>query len=211
MYLVFSIGLDSVVLISSRTCLNLVTALVPAETTCLANSPGRTRRTTLWISRVVMVHDSEGAEGTKASVDSVANKKRQLERSRNISKKTMKYKNRVEVNQASHTSVNSSGNSELNQLRIFEATTKSTMTTQPISIPMNQEVFEKEMDFFYMSRSNLLDICTFDELYLSSIGAYQRVAIGYDEGTIMIKIGRELPVASMGSSGMIIWARKIKL
>ncbi|KAF5206841.1 hypothetical protein FRX31_003572 [Thalictrum thalictroides] len=40
---------------------------------------------------------------------------------------------------------------------------------------------------------------------------FNRVAIGYDEGTIMIKIGRELPVASMGSSGMIIWARKIKL
>jgi coatomer subunit beta' len=31
--------------------------------------------------------------------------------------------------------------------------------------------------------------------------------IGYDEGTIMIKIGREVPVASMDSSGKIIWAK----
>ncbi|KAF9616843.1 hypothetical protein IFM89_032693 [Coptis chinensis] len=35
----------------------------------------------------------------------------------------------------------------------------------------------------------------------------RRVAIGYDEGTIMIKIGREVPVASMDSSGKIIWAK----
>jgi coatomer subunit beta' len=34
-----------------------------------------------------------------------------------------------------------------------------------------------------------------------------RVVIGYDEGTIMIKIGREVPVASMDSSGKIIWAK----
>ncbi|KAJ7540716.1 hypothetical protein O6H91_10G027900 [Diphasiastrum complanatum] len=34
-----------------------------------------------------------------------------------------------------------------------------------------------------------------------------RLAIGYDEGTIMIKIGREEPVASMDSSGKIIWAK----
>ncbi|XP_066381648.1 coatomer subunit beta'-2-like isoform X2 [Miscanthus floridulus] len=35
----------------------------------------------------------------------------------------------------------------------------------------------------------------------------RRVVIGYDEGTIMIKIGREKPVASMDSSGKIIWAK----
>ncbi|XP_024518883.1 coatomer subunit beta'-1 [Selaginella moellendorffii] len=34
-----------------------------------------------------------------------------------------------------------------------------------------------------------------------------RVAIAYDEGTIMIKIGKEEPVASMDSSGKIIWAK----
>lgn len=33
------------------------------------------------------------------------------------------------------------------------------------------------------------------------------VACGYDEGTVMFKIGREDPVASMDSSGKIIWAR----
>jgi coatomer subunit beta' len=31
--------------------------------------------------------------------------------------------------------------------------------------------------------------------------------IGYDEGTIMVKLGREEPVASMDSSGKIIWAK----
>ncbi|KAJ4757210.1 hypothetical protein LUZ62_067585 [Rhynchospora pubera] len=35
----------------------------------------------------------------------------------------------------------------------------------------------------------------------------RRMVIGYDEGTIMIKIGREEPVASMDSSGKIIWAK----
>ena len=34
---------------------NLVTALVPSDTACLASSPGRMRRTAVWISRDVMV------------------------------------------------------------------------------------------------------------------------------------------------------------
>ena len=33
----------------------LVTALVPSDTACLASSPGRSRRTAVWISRLVMV------------------------------------------------------------------------------------------------------------------------------------------------------------
>ena len=33
----------------------LVTALVPSETACLASSPGRMRRTAVWISREEMV------------------------------------------------------------------------------------------------------------------------------------------------------------
>ena len=33
----------------------LVTALVPSETACLANSPGKIRRTAVWISLLVMV------------------------------------------------------------------------------------------------------------------------------------------------------------
>lgn len=33
------------------------------------------------------------------------------------------------------------------------------------------------------------------------------VALGYDEGTVVIKIGREEPVASMDAGGKIIWAR----
>ena len=39
------------------------------------------------------------------------------------------------------------------------------------------------------------------------MGAPHRVALGYDEGTVLIKIGREEPVASMDASGKIIWAR----
>ncbi|PKA57196.1 Coatomer subunit beta'-1 [Apostasia shenzhenica] len=35
----------------------------------------------------------------------------------------------------------------------------------------------------------------------------RRVVIGYDEGTIMIKLGREVPVASLDSGGKIIWAK----
>ncbi|CAI9261673.1 unnamed protein product [Lactuca saligna] len=35
----------------------------------------------------------------------------------------------------------------------------------------------------------------------------RRIVIGYDEGTIMVKIGREEPVASMDNSGKIIWAK----
>lgn len=38
-----------------------------------------------------------------------------------------------------------------------------------------------------------------------------RIAIGYDEGTIMIKIGREEPVASMDNSGKIIWAKHTEI
>jgi coatomer subunit beta' len=33
------------------------------------------------------------------------------------------------------------------------------------------------------------------------------MVIGYDEGTIMIKMGREVPVASMDTSGKIVWAK----
>lgn len=42
--------------------------------------------------------------------------------------------------------------------------------------------------------------------YKFSIGPC-RVVIGYDEGTIMVKLGREVPVASMDNSGKIIWAK----
>ena len=34
------------------------------------------------------------------------------------------------------------------------------------------------------------------------------MALGYDEGTVVIKIGREEPVASMDSGGKVIWARQ---
>ena len=34
------------------------------------------------------------------------------------------------------------------------------------------------------------------------------MGLGYDDGTVLIKIGREEPVASMDASGKIIWARQ---
>eukprot|EP00240_Pyramimonas_obovata_P003366 CAMPEP_0118928502 /NCGR_PEP_ID=MMETSP1169-20130426/5726_1 /TAXON_ID=36882 /ORGANISM="Pyramimonas obovata, Strain CCMP722" /LENGTH=852 /DNA_ID=CAMNT_0006870485 /DNA_START=138 /DNA_END=2692 /DNA_ORIENTATION=- len=42
---------------------------------------------------------------------------------------------------------------------------------------------------------------------LAVLKGSNNVAVGYDEGTVMFKIGREEPVASMDSSGKIIWAR----
>lgn len=42
------------------------------------------------------------------------------------------------------------------------------------------------------------------------INAYQgsnTVAIGYDEGLVTIKLGREEPAVSMDSSGKILWAK----
>ncbi|KAL3136098.1 hypothetical protein ABBQ32_007120 [Trebouxia sp. C0010 RCD-2024] len=41
---------------------------------------------------------------------------------------------------------------------------------------------------------------------LAYLKGSNNVALGYDEGTALIKIGREEPVASMDSSGKIIWA-----
>ncbi len=34
-----------------------------------------------------------------------------------------------------------------------------------------------------------------------------KVAIGFDEGTIMIKLGQEEPIVSMDSSGKVVWAK----
>ena len=38
-----------------------------------------------------------------------------------------------------------------------------------------------------------------------------RVALGFDEGSMMIKMGKEQPVVSMDSSGKIIWARHTEI
>ena len=46
----------------------LVTALVPSETACLASSPGRIRRTEVWISRDEMVDFLLYAANLDASV-----------------------------------------------------------------------------------------------------------------------------------------------
>ncbi|XP_022845701.1 coatomer subunit beta'-2-like isoform X1 [Olea europaea var. sylvestris] len=42
---------------------------------------------------------------------------------------------------------------------------------------------------------------------IGCIKGSRRVVIGYDEGTIMVKIGREVPVASMDNGGKVIWAK----
>jgi coatomer subunit beta' len=42
---------------------------------------------------------------------------------------------------------------------------------------------------------------------LSSLKDSNRIAIGYDEGTVMLQIGQEEPVVSMDKSGKIVWAR----
>jgi len=47
---------------------NLVTDLVPSEMACLANSPGRMRRTAVWISRDEMVDFFEYDASLEASV-----------------------------------------------------------------------------------------------------------------------------------------------
>ena len=39
------------------------------------------------------------------------------------------------------------------------------------------------------------------------VGLVCSLALGFDEGATIIKIGREEPVASMDGSGKIIWAR----
>lgn len=54
-----------------------------------------------------------------------------------------------------------------------------------------------------------LIIISFSPDYHQSYCYYtlHRIVIGYDEGTIMVKIGREEPVASMDNSGKIIWAK----
>ena len=42
---------------------------------------------------------------------------------------------------------------------------------------------------------------------LGAVKGSNNVAFGFDEGVVLVKIGREEPVASMDSSGKIIWAR----
>lgn len=37
--------------------------------------------------------------------------------------------------------------------------------------------------------------------------ALYRFVIGYDQGTIMVKIGLKFPVTSMNQSGEIVWAK----
>ena len=42
---------------------------------------------------------------------------------------------------------------------------------------------------------------------ISHLRGSNDVALGYDEGSVMIKLGREEPAMSMDSSGKIVWAK----
>ncbi len=42
---------------------------------------------------------------------------------------------------------------------------------------------------------------------LAALRGSNNVAVGYDEGSILIKLGREEPAMSMDTSGKIVWAR----
>ena len=63
---------------------NLVTDLVPSEMACLANSPGRMRRTAVWISRDEMV---DFLEYEASSVEKWSHKNA-MSQSRTLGRKT---------------------------------------------------------------------------------------------------------------------------
>jgi len=42
---------------------------------------------------------------------------------------------------------------------------------------------------------------------MAAMQSSNKVAIGFDEGTIMIKLGQEEPIVSMDSSGKVVWAK----
>ena len=50
------------------------------------------------------------------------------------------------------------------------------------------------------------------EIFLTGVlRGSNNVALGYDEGAILIKVGREEPAMSMDAGGKIIWARHSEL
>ncbi|RID50064.1 hypothetical protein BRARA_H00819 [Brassica rapa] len=61
--------------------------------------------------------------------------------------------------------------------------------------------------FYFFRLENTLNYALERVWAIGYIKSSRRVVIGYDEGTIMVKLGREIPVASMDSSGKIIWAK----
>jgi coatomer subunit beta' len=63
---------------------------------------------------------------------------------------------------------------------------------------------------FHSNTFNLENTLNYGMERVWSIGCKKgsnRVALGYDEGSVMIKLGKEQPVASMDASGKILWAR----
>jgi coatomer subunit beta' len=56
---------------------------------------------------------------------------------------------------------------------------------------------------FYHYKHSANNIQHFDPNFLGS----NDVAVGYDEGSVLIKLGREEPAMSMDASGKIVWAK----
>ena len=54
----------------------------------------------------------------------------------------------------------------------------------------------------------MLRMCT---LTIYPVLGSNDVAIGYDEGSVLIKLGREEPAMSMDASGKIIWAKHCEI
>ncbi|KAF3511001.1 hypothetical protein F2Q69_00003543 [Brassica cretica] len=87
--------------------------------------------------------------------------------------------------------------SEDGTVRIWHATTYRCFYLKPFC--NNADAFE--------GLENTLNYALERVWAIGYIKSSRRVVIGYDEGTIMVKLGREIPVASMDSSGKIIWAK----
>ncbi|PWA63594.1 coatomer, beta' subunit [Artemisia annua] len=71
---------------------------------------------------------------------------------------------------------------------------------------------------FYATTESVCDelivsilLCLSDPTQLLLNGLQNRVVIGYYQGSMMVKIGREEPIVSMDNSGKIIWSKHNEL
>ncbi|PWA95231.1 coatomer, beta' subunit [Artemisia annua] len=71
---------------------------------------------------------------------------------------------------------------------------------------------------FYATTESVCDelivsilLCLSDPTQLLLNGLLNRVVIGYDQGSMMVKIGREEPIVSMDNSGKITWSKHNEL
>ena len=57
------------------------------------------------------------------------------------------------------------------------------------------------------SRQDVTQIESYSEIYCFITQGSNNIALGYDDGSLIIKLGREEPAMSMDNNGKIIWAR----